>query len=129
MGLPQYVQKELLISDVIDKTANHVSKSPSPQLLEDKIREQLKTDPKFAFLNDEDPYHAYYRYMVEKIREDAEDAAKGILPTPAPAKKADEQEEVINAYEPKAWEFKVDLPGVTAQDLYVIRFAVIEAVS
>jgi splicing factor 3A subunit 1 len=108
------------IPDVIDKTANHVSKSPQPQLLEDKIREQLKTDPKFAFLNDEDPYHGYYRYMVEKMREDAEDLAKGIIPAAKEVKKKPGEiltEEEMNAYEPKGWEFKVDMPGVTAQDL------------
>lgn len=116
--------------DVIDKTSNHVSKSPSPAMLEAKIKEQLKTDPKFAFLNDEDPYHAYYKYMVEKIREDAEDVAKGLVPAPTAGASAAsgaggeaENEKVKNladqvtAYEPRELEFKIDLPGVTAQDL------------
>jgi splicing factor 3A subunit 1 len=91
-------------------------------LLEEKIKEQLKTDPKFAFLNDEDPYHKYYKFTIEKVREDAEDIAKGIMAPPQPEGSKDkgkekEAEAVSNAYEPKAWEFKVDLPGVTAQDL------------
>lgn len=112
---------------MIDKTSNHVSKSPSPTLLEAKIKEQLKTDPKFAFLNDEDPYHAYYKYMIEKIREDVEDVAKGLIPPPTagagPAGGDAENEKLKNladqvtAYEPKELEYKVDLPGVTAQDL------------
>jgi splicing factor 3A subunit 1 len=111
---------------VIDKTSNHVSKSPSPALLESKIKEQLKTDPKFAFLNEEDPYHAYYKYMVEKIREDAEDVAKGLKPAPTagavPAAgdgedKVKDLADEVTAYEPRELEFKVDLPGVTAQDL------------
>lgn len=116
-----------LISAVIDKTSNHVSKSPSPALLETKIREQLKTDPKFAFLNDDDPYHAYYKYMIEKIREDAEDVAKGLIPPPtagagAPGGDADNDKlknlaDQVTAYPPKEFEYKVDLPGVTAQDL------------
>jgi splicing factor 3A subunit 1 len=107
--------------DIVDKTALHISKSPTPQLLESKIRDHQKTDPKFAFLNDEDPYHQYYRYMVEKSREDAEDAAKGVSATPAPEQKEEKPEEVINAYEPRAFEFKVDLPGVTAMDLDILR--------
>ena len=64
--------------------------------------------------------------MVEKIREDAEDVAKGLKPAPtaghgneegmeAVKKMADE----VTAFEPRELEFKVDLPGVTAQDLYV----------
>jgi splicing factor 3A subunit 1 len=105
------------VEDIVDKTANHIAKSPTPALLEDKIREHQKTDPKFAFLNDEDPYHQYYRYMIEKTREDAEDAAKGLTPTPAPEQRKVEKEETVNAYEPKGFEFKVDLPGVTAMDL------------
>jgi hypothetical protein len=65
--------------------------------------------------------------MVEKIREDAEDVAKGLKPAPtaghvdnegmeAVKKMADE----VTAFEPRELEFKVDLPGVTAQDLYVL---------
>jgi splicing factor 3A subunit 1 len=110
---------------VIDKTSNHVSKSPSPALLESKIKEQLKTDPKFAFLNEEDPYHNYYKYMVEKIREDAEDVAKGLKPAPTAGATATGGEvdqvkdlaDTVTAYEPRELEFRVDLPGVTAQDL------------
>ncbi|KAK8864174.1 hypothetical protein IAR55_001420 [Kwoniella newhampshirensis] len=114
-----YPPKE--IRNIVDKTAIHISKSPTPQLLEEKIREHQKTDPKFAFLNDADPYHQYYRYMIVKVQEDAEDAAKGINGTPVPEKKQEKQENEVNAYEPKPWEFKVDLPGVTAMDLDILR--------
>jgi splicing factor 3A subunit 1 len=112
---------------IVDKTAIAISKSPHPKLLEDKIREHQKTDPKFAFLNDEDPYHQYYRYMREKVLEDAEDVAKGIVPSSVAEKAAAEKaaadakeaEELAggSTYEPKQWEFRVDLPGVTAMDL------------
>ena len=87
-------------------------------MLEEKIRDHQKTDPKFAFLNDADPYHQYYRFMIEKVREDVEDAAKGISATPiAEPIKIKEVKAEISTYEPKSWEFKVDLPGVTAMDL------------
>ena len=127
--LPRHRRQANTDPAVIDKTSNHVSKSPSPALLETKIKEQLKTDPKFAFLNDEDPYHAYYKYMIEKIREDAEDVAKGLIPPPtagasAPGGEAENEKlknlaDQVTAYEPKELEYKVDLPGVTAQDLWV----------
>ncbi len=111
-----YPPKE--IRAIIDKTAGHISKSPSPIMLEEKIREHQKTDPKFAFLNDADPFHQYYRYMIEKVREDVEDAAKGINVTPVPeTKKVQETKPEMDTYEPKSWEFKVDMPGVTAMDL------------
>ncbi|ORX36927.1 Pre-mRNA splicing factor PRP21 like protein-domain-containing protein [Kockovaella imperatae] len=106
------------IRAIIDKTANHISKSPTPLLLEEKIRESQKTDPKFAFLNDEDPYHQYYRYMIEVIREGGIEAIK---PSAAPAAPQLKKEEQVTAYEPKPFEFKVDLPGVTAMDLDILR--------
>ena len=108
----------LTCTAIIDKTAGHICKSPNPIMLEEKIREHQKTDPKFAFLNDADPFHQYYRYSIERIREEAEDAAKGIAPPPPPESKVQQQKvEVSNGYEPKLWEFKVDMPGVTAMDL------------
>ena len=85
-------------------------------MLEEKIREHQKTDPKFAFLNDADPYHQYYRFMIEKVREDVEDVAKGVSATPIPEKKVDKEGEA-STYEPKSWDFKVNMPGVTAMDL------------
>ncbi|WWC61631.1 uncharacterized protein I303_104215 [Kwoniella dejecticola CBS 10117] len=110
------------IRNIVDKTANHISKSPTPLLLEEKIREHQKADPKFAFLNDADPYHQYYRYMLAKVKEDADDAAAGLsTSTPVPEDQKVKKEEVINAYEPKPWEFLVDLPGVTAMDLDILR--------
>lgn len=63
--------------------------------------------------------------MREKVIEDAEDIAKGIVPAAQAAKAAAEaaaeeaqrKEDEEGVYEPKSWEFRVDLPGVTAMDL------------
>ncbi|RXK38919.1 splicing factor 3A subunit 1 [Tremella mesenterica] len=113
-----YPPKE--IRAIVDKTAAAVNKSPTPSQLEQKIRDLQKTDPKFSFLNTDDPYHQYYRFMREKLLEDAEDQARGIqVATPVTGKKEEKKEE--SAYEPRAWEFKVDLPGVTAMDLDILR--------
>jgi splicing factor 3A subunit 1 len=117
-----------LTTEIIDKTAMAVAKTSKPQVLEDKIRESQTTDPRFAFLNDEDPYYQYYRWKVEYSREEMEDQAKGLTTangtptssTPAPAAAKPIHPELIG-YEPKQWEFKVDLPGVTAQDLDILR--------
>ncbi|BEI80027.1 hypothetical protein CcaverHIS002_0105560 [Cutaneotrichosporon cavernicola] len=113
---------------IIDKTAMAVAKTSKPQVLEDKIRESQTTDPRFAFLNDEDPYYQYYRWKVESSREQLEDQAKGLVTangtptgsTPAPPAPKTIHPELIG-YEPKQWEFKADLPGVTAQDLDILR--------
>jgi splicing factor 3A subunit 1 len=97
----------------VDKTAIHISKSPTPLLLEAKIREHQKTDSKFSFLNDEDPYHQYYRFMIEKVREDAAD---GTTTVQAAAAKPVELEKK-KLQEPRLLEFVVDMPSVTAEDL------------
>jgi splicing factor 3A subunit 1 len=126
---------------IIDKTASHIAKSPSPQLLEDKIRESQKADPKFSFLRDSDPFNRYYRYMIEKIKEDGEEAAlAGSTGTgttednpesanPNAVGKENEEERrsreealkrakrVEKLEEPRAFDFLVELPNVTAIDL------------
>lgn len=121
------------IRAIVDKTAAYISKTPNAAQLEDKIKDRQKGDPKFQFLDAEDPYHRYYRYMIEKVREDAEDEAKAKaagVQTPAAAAAAAAtakqegearakavKEEENRAAEPRAWEWTVDMPGVTAQDL------------
>lgn len=106
---------------IIDKTALAISKSPTPSLLEDKIRERQKGDPKFAFMQEEDPFHQYYRYMKERVVEDAEAVRQGTAPPPKQEQTAEEVVDLVGGYEPKPAEFKVDLPGVTAHDLDILR--------
>ncbi|OBZ75193.1 Splicing factor 3A subunit 1 [Grifola frondosa] len=55
------------IKSVIDRTALFVARSANPPQFEDKIRENQRQDPKFAFLNPADPYHAYYRHRMDKV--------------------------------------------------------------
>ena len=103
---------------MIDKTANHISKVAAPLQLEQKIREHQKTDPKFAFLNENDPYHQYYRWMLERSKEDVQLGIVDGGATPSQAGKVVEPVlPVGGGYEPKPREFMVDLPGVTAMDL------------
>lgn len=118
----------MLTAEIIDKTALAVAKTAKPRDLEDRIRESQKTDPRFVFLDEEDPYYPYYKWRVAKSQEELDDMAKGILPTnggtpggsvaPAPVVA---EEPFMPGYEPKTWDFKVDLPGVTAADLDVLR--------
>lgn len=134
------------IRSIIDKTAIHIAKSPLPQQLEDKIREHQKSDPKFSFLRDSDPFHRYYRYMIERVKEDGEQAVlagaqAGATTTAAAATvapvnggegeenrdqvtrereemRAREQKKALERLkEPEAWEWALDLPNVTAKDL------------
>ena len=57
----------LVIAAVIDRTATFVARSANPPQFEEKIRENQRQDPKFAFLNPADPYHAYYRHRMDKV--------------------------------------------------------------
>lgn len=54
-------------------------------MLEEKIRDHQKKDPKFSFLTDGDAYNRYYRYMVERIREVGEETALAGSSAAAPA--------------------------------------------
>lgn len=103
---------------VIDRTALFVARSANPPQFEDKIRENQRQDPKFSFLNPADPYHAYYRHRMEKVSRgevDEEQAAKEEHPE---GQKAPEKE-VDRGLEPPSPEFILDIPNVSAVDLYV----------
>lgn len=51
----------------IDVTANYVATRGGLEL-EAKIREGKSRDPSFSFLNQGDPYHAYYQKTVMDIK-------------------------------------------------------------
>ncbi|KAG0173126.1 hypothetical protein DFQ30_008798 [Apophysomyces sp. BC1015] len=51
------------IADVIDKTARFVAKAGKD--LETRIKQRHTGDPKFAFLQSENIYHAYYKTQIE----------------------------------------------------------------
>ncbi|KAH9946294.1 Pre-mRNA splicing factor PRP21 like protein-domain-containing protein [Epithele typhae] len=111
------------IKSVIDRTATFVARSANPPQFEEKIRENQRQDPKFAFLNPADPYHAYYRHRMDKVvRGELDEEA-------APAKEAMEEVEVAPAEqtpvdvgeEPPIPEFILSIPNVSAIDLDTIK--------
>ncbi|KAJ9119070.1 hypothetical protein QFC22_003561 [Naganishia vaughanmartiniae] len=131
------------IRSIIDKTAVHIAKSPLPQQLEDKIREHQKNDPKFSFLRDSDPFNRYYRYMIERVKEEGEEvvaqgAAVGMPSTGGveggdekardqaekereEIKQREQKRALEKLKEPEQWEFAVELPNVTQADLDILR--------
>jgi splicing factor 3A subunit 1 len=108
-------------------------------MLEDRIREHQKSDPKFSFLRDGDAFNRYYRYMIEKVKEDGEEAvlasqsaatasagaavqvngastpAGVAVGTPVAVQQTVKKENQLE--EPKPLEFVAELPNVTALDL------------
>ncbi|KAG0061597.1 Pre-mRNA splicing factor PRP21 like protein-domain-containing protein [Linnemannia elongata] len=106
------------IREIADKTAAYVSGSDSGALLEERLRQKEKSNPKFCFLNTTDPYHAYYAFKIQE-------AKSGKAPKAAELKAEVEAkiEEAIKPppEEPPALEFMTPMPSVSAQDLDIIK--------
>ena len=105
---------------VIDRTATFVARSANPPQFEEKIRENQRQDPKFAFLNPADPYHAYYRHRMDKVnRGELEEEAAPAKETGDKAETPVEAVPVDMGEEPPIPEFILNIPNITAIDLCV----------
>ena len=105
---------------VIDRTATFVARSANPPQFEEKIRENQRQDPKFAFLNAADPYHAYYRHRMDKVQrgELDDEVAPAKEGSVEKAEEAPVEAPVDMGEEPPAPDFILSIPNVTAIDLY-----------
>jgi len=104
-----------IVSAIIDSTAGFVAASANPIQFEDKIRENHRQDPKFSFLNSADPYHAYYRHRIERVRNgEVPVNEKEVTPPLKPATSA-----VADAIpkEPPPLQFVLEVPHKNALDL------------
>lgn len=110
-----------LVLAVIDRTALWVARSANPLQFEDKIRESQRSEPKFSFLNPNDPYHEYYRHRIEKV------LAGEVDETDAPAGEEQKDKELeaemlipegaVASKEPHPQEFMIELPPISAVEL------------
>lgn len=103
--------------------------------LEDRIRENERHNPRFCFLNPNDPYHAYYQLRITQTKEGKSMfsllilsvrivtmlTSMGVATKPGVKHDAEEKpeaEEVQEApKEPSKFEFSSDMPAMSAQDL------------
>lgn len=112
---------------VIDRTAAFVARSANPPQFEEKIRENQRQDPKFAFLNSADPYHAYYRHRMDKVvRGEVEE---GTAPKEGEKVEEKSEEPVVPldiGEEPPVPEFILNIPNITAIDLCVLLLSICE---
>lgn len=106
----------LFVIAIINSTAGFVASSANPVQFETKIRENHRQDPKFSFLNPADPYHAYYRYRIERVKNgevdndtEKESAAKDEVKIVA--------EVDATPKEPPPLEFVLPVPHKSALDL------------
>uniref|UniRef100_A0A8D2ZSS4 Splicing factor 3A subunit 1 n=1 Tax=Scophthalmus maximus TaxID=52904 RepID=A0A8D2ZSS4_SCOMX len=117
------------VRNIVDKTASFVARN-GPEF-EARIRQNEINNPKFNFLNPNDPYHAYYRHKVNEFKE-----GKALEPSAAVPKvmlqamqqsqqltqKAQViQETVIPKEPPPEFEFIADPPSISAFDLDVVK--------
>jgi len=55
------------IRNIIDKTASFVARNTVQ--FENLIREKEKFNPKFSFLNPNDPYFSYYQFKIKESKD------------------------------------------------------------
>ncbi|KAJ8379484.1 hypothetical protein SKAU_G00002620 [Synaphobranchus kaupii] len=121
------------VRNIVDKTASFVARN-GPEF-EARIRQNEINNPKFNFLNPNDPYHAYYRHKVNEFKE-----GKGQEPSAAVPKVMQQQalqqatqqlpqkvqaqvihETVVPKEPPPEFEFIADPPSISAFDLDVVK--------
>ena len=116
------------VRNIVEKTASFVARNGVE--FEQRIKQNEINNPKFNFLNSGDPYHAYYQYKVDLIREGKvePEKVKAIESTTAVAQKQSEllksvqKEQVIVPKDPPAeFEFLADPPSISAFDLDVVK--------
>lgn len=117
---------------IVDKTASFVARVGAQ--FESKIREQERSNPKFGFLYENDPYNKYYHQQVEAVRQ----GTVSVVPAPAPAADgadggaAAAVQEAVSADkevavpsgpppEPTPHEFLLEFPNIPAIDLDVLK--------
>ncbi|KAN0066104.1 SF3a splicing factor complex subunit [Thecaphora frezii] len=117
------------IRTTVDKTADFVARvGPS---FEAKIKTAESNNPKFSFLNPDDPYHSYYQQRIQAAKngetqstppaaasQGAQPAAAASDAAPADQPTGDEGQ---RPEEPEPLEFSADLPNITAIDLDIIK--------
>lgn len=105
------------IRNVLEKTAGYVARNGA--VFEDRIRDKEASNPKFSFLAEGDPYHAFYEWRLNEVRAGrgttiaagrAGEAAAGAAP-----------EKPKGPPKPPDFEFSARMPRINQKDLDVIR--------
>jgi splicing factor 3A subunit 1 len=102
--------------EIIEKTATYVSRNNKD--FEERIRENERANPKFAFLNPLDPYYEYYDWRLNELQ-----IVGGTKqPTPFATRTSTPQiKKEIGPPEPPPFLFSGKLPPISAQDLDILR--------
>ncbi|XP_056102633.1 splicing factor 3A subunit 1 [Rhinichthys klamathensis goyatoka] len=117
------------VRNIVDKTASFVARN-GPEF-EARIRQNEINNPKFNFLNPNDPYHAYYRHKVNEFKEGKAQEPSAAVPK-VMQQQASQQlpqkvqaqvihETVVPKEPPPEFEFIADPPSISAFDLDVVK--------
>ncbi|VDP17440.1 unnamed protein product [Soboliphyme baturini] len=107
------------IRNIVDKTASFVARNGGE--FETRIRQHEINNPKFNFLNSNDPYHTYYQHKVREFVEGK--AVECSIPRPAAPVAPQKVQEAVKASEfipkepPQEFEFVADPATINAFDL------------
>ncbi|KAL2092153.1 hypothetical protein ACEWY4_011951 [Coilia grayii] len=121
------------VRNIVDKTASFVARN-GPEF-EARIRQNEINNPKFNFLNPNDPYHAYYRHKVNEFKEGKAQEPSAAVPKvmqqqamqqssqqlPQKVQAQVIQETVVPKEPPPEFEFIADPPSISAFDLDVVK--------
>lgn len=102
------------IRKIVDKTADFVARNGIG--FEERIREKEMMNPKFFFLNPNDPYHDYYQQMIT--------TSKTNVANPTETSTAGNQAEVKKISgppKPPAFDFLFETPSISRWDLDMIK--------
>ncbi|XP_078679823.1 splicing factor 3A subunit 1-like [Branchiostoma floridae x Branchiostoma belcheri] len=114
------------VRNIVDKTASFVARN-GPEF-ESRIRQNEINNPKFNFLNPNDPYHAYYQHKVTDIKEGK--VQESMIPkvtnlsqlqTPKVSQPQVVQETIVPKEPPAEFEFVADPPSISAYDLDIVK--------
>lgn len=84
---------------------------------ENRIREKEQHNPKFCFLNPNDPYYKYFQNRIAQAREAPKEKVQKPVVQPRP--------EMVKPppIPPPAFEFTLNLPTVNKQDLDIMKLS------
>eukprot|EP00795_Rhopilema_esculentum_P012737 gene12737-3463_t len=103
----------------------------SPEF-EERIRANEANNPKFNFLNPNDPYHAYYQHKKKEFHENDQQGITPAAPKAAPSQQTTQikqikqavpqvTEPVVPKEPPPDFEFIADPPSISAIDLDIVK--------
>ncbi|XP_071954810.1 splicing factor 3A subunit 1-like [Antedon mediterranea] len=110
------------VRNIVDKTASFVARN-GPEF-ESRIRQNEISNAKFNFLNNGDPYHAYYQHKVKEFQEGKPAEQTGIITKIAPILSKTVQQVVeptVPKESPAEWEFTADPPSISAFELDIVK--------